>query len=101
MLYEVITIIEHLNILKHIVRGKGSRRIVLPVGPFGLQTAEKALHVITSYSIHYTKLYDIATNDVFEYIEVFYNRQRRHASLGYVSPEAFEKRHPAAATPVA
>ncbi|HEY4308801.1 MAG TPA: IS3 family transposase, partial [Pirellulales bacterium] len=27
---------------------------------------------------------------VFEYIEVFYNRQRRHSSLGYLSPEAFE-----------
>lgn len=27
---------------------------------------------------------------VFEYVEVFYNRQRRHSSLGYVSPEAFE-----------
>jgi transposase InsO family protein len=27
---------------------------------------------------------------LFEYIEVFYNRIRRHSSLGYVSPEAFE-----------
>ena len=27
---------------------------------------------------------------VFEYIEVFYNRVRRHSSLGYKSPEAFE-----------
>lgn len=26
----------------------------------------------------------------FEYIEVFYNRQRRHSAIGYVSPEAFE-----------
>ena len=28
---------------------------------------------------------------VFEYIEVWYNRQRRHSSLGYLSPIAFEK----------
>lgn len=28
--------------------------------------------------------------DVFEYIEVFYNRVRRHSALGYVSPASFE-----------
>jgi putative transposase len=29
---------------------------------------------------------------IFEFIEVFYNRRRRHSSLGYLSPEAFELR---------
>jgi transposase InsO family protein len=33
---------------------------------------------------------DQAKADLFEWIEVFYNRQRRHSALGYVSPEAFE-----------
>jgi putative transposase len=33
-----------------------------------------------------------ARESVFEYIEVFYNRIRRHASLGYVSPADFEAR---------
>jgi putative transposase len=33
-----------------------------------------------------------AEQDLFWYIEVFYNRKRRHASLGYVSPEEFEMR---------
>jgi transposase InsO family protein len=28
---------------------------------------------------------------IFEYIEVWYNRQRRHSALDYVSPEAFEQ----------
>ena len=28
---------------------------------------------------------------VFEYIEVFYNRLRRHSAIGYVSPVEFEK----------
>jgi putative transposase len=28
---------------------------------------------------------------IFEYIEIFYNRQRRHSSLGYVSPIEFER----------
>jgi putative transposase len=31
-----------------------------------------------------------AIDSVFEWIEVFYNRQRRHSSLDYLSPEAFE-----------
>ncbi|MFT7300625.1 MAG: putative transposase [Porticoccus sp.] len=28
---------------------------------------------------------------VFEYIEVNYNRKRRHGTLGYLSPEQYEK----------
>ena len=31
-----------------------------------------------------------ARSDIFEYIEVFYNRQRLHSSLGYRSPSDFE-----------
>jgi transposase InsO family protein len=31
-----------------------------------------------------------ARTDIFEYIEVWYNRQRRHSTLGYLSPHAFE-----------
>ncbi|ULU23383.1 IS3 family transposase [Dyella terrae] len=37
------------------------------------------------------KTRDLARADVFDYIEVFYNRTRRHSHLGGVSPEAFEK----------
>jgi Transposase and inactivated derivatives len=33
-----------------------------------------------------------ARREIAEYIEVFYNCQRRHAALGYVSPVQFEKR---------
>jgi transposase InsO family protein len=32
-----------------------------------------------------------ARQDIFEYIEVFYNRERRHSSLGYLSPVAYEE----------
>lgn len=31
-----------------------------------------------------------ARGSIFEYIEVFYNRQRRHSAIGYQSPESFE-----------
>jgi putative transposase len=33
-----------------------------------------------------------ATQDIFEYIEVFYNRRRRHSTLGHCSPAEFEAR---------
>ena len=40
---------------------------------------------------------DEARREIFEYIEVFYNRIRRHSSIGYVSPVDFERQHPAVA----
>src|SRR5690625_5486254 len=30
---------------------------------------------------------------IFHFIEVFYNRKRRHSSLGYVSPAEYETRY--------
>jgi putative transposase len=36
------------------------------------------------------KTRDIARADIFDYIEAFYNRTRRHSHLSGVSPEAFE-----------
>jgi len=41
---------------------------------------------------------DYATRDqakasIFEYIETFYNRVRRHSSLGYVAPAEYERTH--------
>ncbi|MFA0792629.1 IS3 family transposase [Microbulbifer echini] len=33
-----------------------------------------------------------AKSEVFEYIEVFYNRTRRHSALGYVSPAEYERK---------
>jgi putative transposase len=32
-----------------------------------------------------------AKTDIFRYIEGFYNRTRRHSSLGYLSPDSFER----------
>jgi transposase InsO family protein len=33
-----------------------------------------------------------ARTAIFEYIEIWYNRQRRHSTLGYQSPWQFEQR---------
>ncbi|WP_456473492.1 IS3 family transposase, partial [Desulfolithobacter sp.] len=33
-----------------------------------------------------------AIRDITEYIEIFYNRQRRQKKLDYLSPSAFEQR---------
>lgn len=34
---------------------------------------------------------DLLRADIFDYIEVFYNRRRRHSYLGHVSPAQFER----------
>jgi transposase InsO family protein len=34
-----------------------------------------------------------AKHAIFEYIEAFYNRERRHSLLGHVSPDTFEARY--------
>ena len=35
--------------------------------------------------------YAIAKEQLFDYIEVFYNQQRRHSAIDYVSPAEYEK----------
>ena len=32
-----------------------------------------------------------AKTALFDYIEIFYNRKRKHSSLGYLSPSDYEK----------
>jgi putative transposase len=34
-----------------------------------------------------------AKASIFEYIEAFYNRVRRHSALGYVAPTEYERAH--------
>lgn len=36
---------------------------------------------------------DQARSAIFDYIEVFYNRQRLHQTLGYISPARYEQQH--------
>jgi len=57
--------------------------------------AESFFHTLKTeliYQNNYRTRED-AKQDIFEYIEVFYNRKRRHSALGYISPEQFEKKN--------
>ena len=40
---------------------------------------------------HHYRTREEAIKEITEYIEVFYNRQRRQARLGYLSPAAYER----------
>jgi putative transposase len=57
--------------------------------------AESFFHTLKVELIH-GKTYNTrqeAKMAIFEYIEVFYNRQRRHSYLGYLSPDEYEKKN--------
>ena len=49
-------------------------------------TLKRELVYRTSYTTHAE-----ARQNIFEYIEVWYNRQRKHSSIGYKSPIAYEQ----------
>jgi transposase InsO family protein len=51
---------------------------------FGIMKTELVYH--ERYEGHQDTLHSI-----FEYIEVFYNRERKHSTIGYVSPVEYEK----------
>ena len=49
---------------------------------------------LTKVELIYQKKYKTrieAQRDIFEYVEIFYNRERLHSSIGYHSPEEYEK----------
>jgi putative transposase len=55
--------------------------------------AESFFHTLKTEHVYQHKYNtrEEAKSSLFEYIEVFYNRQRVHSFLGYLSPEEFEK----------
>lgn len=54
--------------------------------------AESFFHSLKVEAIHGERFEtrDVMRRQVFEYIELDYNRQRRHSAIGMISPEAFE-----------
>ena len=54
--------------------------------------AESFFHSLKTELVYheYYRTREQARNSIFEYIEVFYNRKRRHSTNGSMSPENFE-----------
>jgi transposase InsO family protein len=54
--------------------------------------AESFFHTLKTEEVNfqYYKTREEAKRNIFEYIEVFYNRKRRHSTLDYMSPKNFE-----------
>ena len=54
--------------------------------------SESFFHTLKTELTHHHQYHtrEDAKRDIFEYIEVFYNRQRRHSSIGYQAPLAFD-----------
>jgi putative transposase len=61
---------------------------------FDNATAESFFHTLKTEHIYFEQYEtrEQAKQSIFEYIEVFYNRKRRHSTLGYLSPVEFEDR---------
>jgi len=55
--------------------------------------AESFFHTLKTELVYFENYQtrEEAKSSIFEYIEVFYNRQRRHSALNYVSPVNFEQ----------
>lgn len=56
---------------------------------------ESFFHTLKTEHVYFERYQtrEQAKNSIFEYIEVFYNRQRRHSTLNYKTPLAFEQNY--------
>lgn len=61
--------------------------------------AESFFHTLKTELCHHQQYgtREQAKQAIFEYIEVFYNRKRRHSTIGYLSPAQYEEKHRKAA----
>ncbi len=56
---------------------------------------ESFFHTLKTEHVYFERYLtrEQAKKSIFEYIEVFYNRQRRHSTLNYMTPLAFEQNY--------
>ena len=57
---------------------------------------ESFFHTLKTELVHHCDYHsrEQARSSLFEYMEAFYNRQRRHSSINYEAPLAFEAMNP-------
>lgn len=55
--------------------------------------AESFFNLLKSELVYQTNFFDKhdTQHKIFEYIEIFYNRERRHSTLNFMTPDQFEK----------
>ncbi len=60
---------------------------------FDNAVAESFFHTLKTEHIYFQtyETREQAKRSIFEYIEIFYNNQRRHSFLNYLSPDEFER----------
>ena len=80
------TVLKQANIICSMSR-KGNCWDNAPVESFFATIKRELIH----HRRYHTR--DEARRDIFEYIEVFYNRQRKHSSIGYLSPMQYEQHY--------
>ena len=73
---------------------QGTRQEVVPgaVELDGWSSASAEPSGTLRLSIHTASKIELA-NAIFEYLEIFHNRQRRHSALGWLTPIEYEKIH--------
>jgi len=66
-----------------------------PGCPYDNSCAESFFATIKKECIYRKKYvtFEEVKTDVFEYVELFYNRKRMHATLGYLSPVEYRLKH--------
>lgn len=80
--------------VKKILKAFGIRQSMSHKGNcYGNAITETFFHTIKTEHIYFQdyETRESVRLDIFEYIEIFYNRERRHSSLDYKSPDKFER----------
>ena len=83
-------------VVRRIVSWVGWGSIVSdPIDPVDNAVAESFFGSLKNEWVNYEdyKKREQARQSIFEYIEIFYNRQRRHAALDYMTPVEYETRN--------